>query len=221
MMPHGLARGRQRKSNERQDNSTMPKLSTTLKGLRDASACKPRYAYLRKSLGPKYGDTTPITMLQILEHNGRQDTLWAIDNCIDGGDKILRFFACDCAEHVLPIWEKQYPNDQRVKRCILVARRFALGAVTQNDLAAARDAAWAAAREARAAWAARDTAAAAAVAAAWAAAREARAASWAAAWAASWVARDAASTSAWAARDAAWAAEEQWQIERLKTYLVV
>ena len=82
----------------------------------------------------------------------------------------LRLFACDCAEQVLPIFEKDYPDDKRPRKAVETARLFAEGKATQEELAAAgaaaRAAAWAAARYA--AYAAADAAAwDAAAAAAW------------------------------------------------------
>ena len=74
-------------------------------------------------------------------------------------DRNARLFACDCAEHVLPIWAKQYPSDDRPAQAIVIARKYVDGQATLKELAAARDAA----RDA--AWAARD--------AAWDAARDA------------------------------------------------
>ena len=137
-------------------------------------------------------------------------------------DRNARLFACDCAEHVLPIWAKQYPSDDRPAQAIVIARKYVDGQATLKELAAARAAAWDAARDAAARDAARDAAA---RAAAWAAARDAardaaaRAAARDAAWAArdaAWAARDA----AWdAARDAAWDAERRWQTERLMEIL--
>jgi len=116
-------------------------------------------------------------------------------------ERTARLFACDCAEHVLPIFEKTLPDDKRPRQCIEVARRFANGEATKEELAAA----WAAAGDA--AWdAARD----AAREATWDAAR---AAGWAAAGAA---AGDAARAAGWAAGwDAGWDAERKWQIEKL------
>ena len=108
-------------------------------------------------------------------------------------DRVARLFACDCAERVLPIYEKDYPKDKRPRQAIEVARRYAEGKASDSELAAARAAAWAAAR-----------------AAAWDAAR---AAAWDAARAA---ARDAAMDATWAA---ARAAERQWQAKRLMWYL--
>ncbi len=70
----------------------------------------------------------------------------------DLSKKVLRLSACAFADHVLPIWEKQYPKDDRPRNAISVARRFVLGKATAGELAAARTAAWAAAEGA--AWAA-------------------------------------------------------------------
>ena len=54
---------------------------------------------------------------------------------------------CDCAELVLPIYEKQYPNDSRIRDCIETTRQWAKGEATEAE----REAAWAAARAAGAA----------------------------------------------------------------------
>jgi hypothetical protein len=108
----------------------------------------------------------------------------------------LRLFAADCAERVLPLFERVRPDDDRPRRAIEVARAFTRGEASDSD----RDAAWAAAG-------------AAAGAAAWDAAGDAaRDAAWAAAWDAAWdAARDAAGD---AARDAA----KEWQTGRLLTH---
>ena len=59
-------------------------------------------------------------------------------------DRTARLFAADCAEHVLPIFEAAYPNDSRPREALAVARRFADGEATREELTAARDAASAA-----------------------------------------------------------------------------
>ena len=58
-------------------------------------------------------------------------------------DKNLRLFACWCAEQVLPIYEKDYPNDKRPRHAIDSARRYAEGLATAKELSAAGAAAWA------------------------------------------------------------------------------
>ena len=128
-------------------------------------------------------------------------------------ERTARIFVCDCAERVLPIFEREYPNEKAPRNAIETARRFADGKATSDELAAARDAARAAARDA--AW---DAARGAAGDAAWAAAGDA---AWGAAWAAAWaVARAVARDAAWdAALAAAGAAERAWQSIRLAEIL--
>ena len=49
--------------------------------------------------------------------------------------------ACDCAELALPIYEKKYPNDKRVRECIEVTRKWANGEATIKEVRQARSAA--------------------------------------------------------------------------------
>ena len=105
--------------------------------------------------------------------------------CEGWNERTARLFACDCAERVLPIFEKEYPDNKRPRNAIEVARKFANGDATQEELAAARAAAWAAGGAAGGA-------------AAWTAARAA-----------------AGAAAGYAARDAAGAAEQKWQNEKL------
>jgi hypothetical protein len=134
--------------------------------------------------------------------------------------KSKRLFAADCAERVLPIFEKEYPTDSRPRKAIEASRKFANRKITMKNMTIAGDAAGAAGD---AAWAARN--------AAWGAgdaAGAARDAAWAArnaAWGAgdaAGAARDAARDAAGAARNArnaAWDAEKIGQMDRLFHYL--
>jgi len=112
-------------------------------------------------------------------------------------DRNLRLFACECAERALDAEEKAGRKvDPRSRAVVEVARRYARGNATAEELAAAWEAAWAAA---------------------WAAAGAAAAAARAAAWEAAWAAADAAAAAAaWEeAGAAARAAERDWQAKRL------
>ena len=132
-------------------------LETTLNRLRDAGVCASGYATLVASLGgPSYDHDAPINLIHILESNGVDDCLWALCATIQDSEQVARLMACDFAEAVLPIYERNYPDDQRPRVAINTARRYARGEATREDLAAARDAAWDAARAAArdAAWAA-------------------------------------------------------------------
>lgn len=142
-------------------------LHTTLNRLREAGACTERYQHLLRALGgPSFHHEEPINLLTILEHNGVEDCLWALCATAENCDQVARLMACDFAEAVLPIFERDYPDDRRPRVAIETARRFARAECTADELAAARTAAWAVA------WDVWD--------AAWEAIRAARAAAWAA-----------------------------------------
>ena len=181
------------------------KLTTTFDLLKKAGACEDGYKKLAKFLGgiTKYGRTTPINLLTILDANGVDDCLWALRATQQECESLCRLMAADFAESVLPIFEREHPEDNRPRKAIEAARAFSRGEIG----AAARDAAWGAARDA--AWAA-----------AWAATGAAAgAAAWAAAWAA---ARDAAGAAAGAAaRAAAWGAAGAAQSEIIRSYLQI
>ena len=145
-----------------------------------------------------------------LEEIKAEDRLWSVlrEELIPG--PVLHEFACRIAERVL---EKAGVTDERSWNGIRVKRLWVKGEATDEELAAARDAAWNAAGDA--AW---DAAWPAAWPAAWGAARDAaRVAAWPAARDAAWgAARDAAQDAAWpAARDAA----REEQVEMLKELL--
>ena len=72
-----------------------------------------------------------------------------------------RLIAADFAEHVLPLFEANYPDDDRPRKAIEAARAFLRGQITIEQLDAARAAAWAAAGDAAraATWAAASDAA--------------------------------------------------------------
>jgi hypothetical protein len=154
-----------------------------------------------------------------------------VRECTGWNDHTARLFACDCAEHVLCLYEAQYPDDRRPRKAIETTRRYAEGKAAVEALTAAREAAGVAAEAA--AEAAREAAGVAAEAAAGAAEGAAEGAAGAAAWAAVWAAAGAAWDAAWAAREAAGVAaeaatwdptldvERQWQAGRLREILEV
>ena len=144
-------------------------------------------------------------------------------------DKTLRLFAADCAEHVLGIYERVCPKDDRPRKAIQAARDFANGLIDRNAAHAAANAAHAAANAAYSAYSAAEAAYAASYAASYAAANAAYSAAEAAysadaAYAANaQCCRNAYSAASYYAdpADAAYAAEKEWQFKRLKHYLGV
>ena len=148
-------------------------MKTTLNKIREHSPCEESWKKLLQSLGKTEADDTEVTVRYILDLLGVEDAIWVL-RAVDGHDREIRLFACDCAESALHVFENKYPDDNRPRNAIEVARRFANGEATIDELNAAEDAAWDS-------WAAAG--------ALWEAAMAARAASMVA-WAALWAARD-------------------------------
>ena len=142
-------------------------ITITLQQIRDKKPCRDGWEKVLKANGGSKADfSKPFPLSSILESNGLDDTLWTLQ-CLQEYHWLWRKFAVWCARRV-----QHLMTDQRSINALDVVWRHSDGLATDEELAAARAAARAAA------WAA---AGAAARAAAWAAAG---AAAWAAAWAA-------------------------------------
>jgi len=163
-------------------------MQTTLNKIRAHGPCRAGWEKLLRNLGKTKADDEPLAITTILDSNGLDDALWCLC-AVDGHRREMRLFAVDCARSV-----QHLMTDPRSVAALDVAERHADGHATDDELAAARDAARAAA---------------------WAAARDA---AWTAAWDAAWAAaRDAAWAAAWdAARDAAWDAARDVQADLLR-----
>ena len=129
-------------------------LTTTFRKLKEHIACDEGYKKLGKNLGGirKYGKDTPIKLLQILDSNGLDDTIWCLRATTENSDYLSRKFAVMCAERVLPIFEKAYPEDKRPRECIETVWLFLEDKATRQEMEAAGYAAWDAAWDA--AWSA-------------------------------------------------------------------
>jgi hypothetical protein len=181
-------------------------ITTTLNKIREHGPCKDGWEKLLRHLGKTQADDEPLPLVTILENNGLDDALWCL-RAVDKHDREMRLYAVACARRV-----QHLMTDPRSINALDVAERYAEGQATDEELEAARDAAWDAPRAA--AWnATRDAAWTATRDAPWAAAYAAWAATRDVAWAAAWAAAD----SAWdAARDVAGQAERKWQIKEFK-----
>ena len=119
-------------------------MNTTLNKIYAHNPCADGWKKLLESLGKTTADDEPLSVEYILDSNGLDDALWAL-RAVDGIDRERRLLACDYAEHVLPAWCAKYPDDHRLSEAIRVSRLYAEGEATEEQLRAARDAAWAAA----------------------------------------------------------------------------
>jgi len=126
-------------------------LTTSLRLLRDHEACADRYAHLVAALRQR-GHRGAIPLSLILRLNGLHDALWALRATpaqqSAERDQVARLVRLGYARHVLPIYERQYPADQRPRNAIVVARLFAIGRATAHESAVASAAAGAAVRAA-------------------------------------------------------------------------
>lgn len=173
-------------------------ITTTLNRIREQRPCEDGWRKLLEGLGKTKADDEALPFAQIVKINGIADALWCC-RAEPQYAKEWRLFAVWCARQV-----EYLLRDARSREVLEVAERHAHGEATDEELKAARAAAWeaasaAAGEPARAvAWAA-SAASAAAGEPAWAAGEAARAS-----------AREAASAAAWkAAREPARAAARE------------
>ena len=150
-------------------------MNTTLIAIREHNPCTNGWKKLLSHLEKTKADDELLPITTILDSNGLDDALWCL-RAVDGRAREMRLYAVWCARQV-----QHLMADKRSINALDVAVRHANGTATDDELAAARDDALAAA------WAA----------AAWDDAREtsretSRAAAWAAAWNDAWAAARAA-----------------------------
>lgn len=117
-------------------------MQTTLNKIKEHEPCIEGWEKLLKFLNKTEVDDEPLELTAILESNGLDDALWAL-RAVDGKDREIRLMACDFAESVVRL-----ANDERCNKAIDVIRKYANGEATQEELAAAWDAARDAARAA-------------------------------------------------------------------------
>ena len=121
-------------------------LTLTFMEARKQGACIESYRKFAKFKGgvAKWGIDKPFPLLEVLEVCGLENALWALPYCEPEAERGITslFFACDCAEHVLPYFEEKYPEDKRPRQAIESARRFANGEAIAEELDAATAAAW-------------------------------------------------------------------------------
>lgn len=110
-------------------------MKTTLNKIRSHSPCHYGWAKLLKNLGKTKADDEQISIAFILESNGLDDALWCL-RAVDGFQREMRLFAVDCARSV-----QHLITDNRSIAAIDVAERHADGLASNEELAAAWDAA--------------------------------------------------------------------------------
>jgi hypothetical protein len=109
-------------------------LSTTLNKIKSKQPCISGWTTLLKSLNKTLSDDNPIDLIYILKSNGIEDAVWCL-RCFNYKEYCL--FLADIAESVLPIYEKEYPDNIFVRDCIKSIRKYYAGEITKKELDAA------------------------------------------------------------------------------------
>jgi hypothetical protein len=122
--------------------------TTTLAAIRAQSPCENGWRTLLAHLSKTAADDEPLPLLTVLDSNGLDDALWVL-SCAMPDDRLARHFQAWCAEQVLHLFERERPNDKRVRDQIATLRNDRADAAAMDAArAAAWATAWAAARAA-------------------------------------------------------------------------
>ena len=116
--------------------------TTTLNAIREHGPCADGWKKLLKNLGKTGADDEPLSLLTILDSNGLDDALWCL-RAMPEHNKHWRLYAVWCARQV-----QHLMTDARSVAALDVAERHAHGTASNQELAAARAAAWDAVRDA-------------------------------------------------------------------------
>ena len=90
------------------------------------------WRHFRRAVAESFGSADPQELIDLLDA------------------KQQRLFACDCAESVLPRFEREHPDCDTPRKAIEAVRRYTNGEISIQEVTAARDACWAAGRPSRA-----------------------------------------------------------------------
>jgi|WetSurMetagenome_2_1015567.scaffolds.fasta_scaffold06496_9 hypothetical protein len=105
---------------------------TTLHRLRKYNLSSNKYIKLVSAIGNTW---RKIGLDEILEHLGPISALESLYTVTRTEDFLCDWynFKADVAEHVLPLFEKIYPNDQRPRTAIAAARKIAKNLITKKE----------------------------------------------------------------------------------------
>jgi hypothetical protein len=92
-------------------------MKTNIAEIEAAEPCTGRYEHFVKNYT---GDPNSISMADIIEVNNFSDAMWCLG--LPAFQSVAVMFAADCAERVIYIYEKAYPDDDRPRKAIETAR---------------------------------------------------------------------------------------------------
>jgi hypothetical protein len=116
----------------------MTKIYTTLNKIHSVRPCEDSWVKLLAHLGKTKADDEPLAFSTILESNGLEDALWALRSAPEYSNQ-WRLMAVRFAREV-----QHWMKDARSIHALDVAEMHSKGEATNEELAVAREAAWAA-----------------------------------------------------------------------------
>jgi hypothetical protein len=73
-----------------------------------------------------------ISIKEIVESNGLNDAIWAL-RAVDNAEA-LTLLSIEAAEFVLPVYEKRFPGDMRVRDCIDACKKYVREEISRYEL---------------------------------------------------------------------------------------
>lgn len=117
------------------DYITLNTIRSSLDKDRERSRPEMDFKKILTHLDKSKADNDPLSFKDILDSNGLDYAIECLE--LHHDQNKVRLFACDIAERVLHIFEKEYPDDGRLRRALEVSRKFAKGKATKEELVAA------------------------------------------------------------------------------------
>jgi hypothetical protein len=106
--------------------------------IKDVLSWRPCWEGAEYRIGAVAGNRERMNALEILEIDETVvsvlDRFWVVLRPELISERVLRLFAADCAERVLPLFESQYPEDNRPRELIAAARAFANGTILSDKI---------------------------------------------------------------------------------------
>ena len=96
---------------------------------------------LKKSLAKDHKDTDLIPLTHVIKSNGLQDAIWSLRATTEPCRDFITNYVLWCAEQVLDIYEKKYPDDKRVREYLEGVKKYQLNEISKENLTILRHAA--------------------------------------------------------------------------------
>jgi hypothetical protein len=106
-------------------------MKTTFQKIKDCKPCGDGWAQLISYHKPASLDEE-ISIEGIIKSNDLYDAIWALRAVED--TEALTLLSIDLAESVLPVYEKRFPGDMRVRDCINACKKYIRGEISGKEL---------------------------------------------------------------------------------------